>query len=72
MILSLIIKQNYFYFKSIIKTRCKQRNFQLIIITHDEDFVEMLGRSEYMDSFYRVRKDENGFSKISKRSSHDL
>lgn len=42
----------------IIKTRSRQKNFQLIIITHDEDFVEMLGRSEYMDQYYRVKKDE--------------
>jgi DNA repair protein RAD50 len=32
----------------IIKTRSSQKNFQLVIITHDEDFVELLGRSEYM------------------------
>nr|AGH55903.1 Rad50 [Brachionus manjavacas] len=42
----------------IIKTRSLQKNFQLIIITHDEDFLDMLGRSEYMDQFYRVHKDE--------------
>ncbi|CAF0934284.1 unnamed protein product [Brachionus calyciflorus] len=42
----------------IIKARSTQKNFQLVIITHDEDFVEMLGRSEYMDQFYRVHKDE--------------
>ena len=46
---------------SIIKSRSVQKNFQLIIITHDEDFVEMLGRSEYMDHFYRVEKDEKYF-----------
>jgi hypothetical protein len=43
---------------SIIKARSSQSNFQLIIITHDEDFVEMLGRSEFMDQFYRVSKDD--------------
>jgi len=47
-----------FHFLRIIKARSNQKNFQLIIITHDEDFVEMLGRSEYMDQFYRVTKDD--------------
>ncbi len=55
----------------IIKDRSKQKNFQLIIITHDEDFLDMLGRSEYLNEFYRVKKDENGFSKISRRSNID-
>ena len=45
----------------IIKDRSKQKNFQLIIITHDEDFLDMLGRSEYLNEFYRVKKDENGY-----------
>ncbi|XP_071846473.1 DNA repair protein RAD50.L-like isoform X2 [Apostichopus japonicus] len=40
----------------IIKSRENQRNFQLIVITHDEDFVELLGRSDYADYFYRVSK----------------
>ncbi|KAJ8028558.1 DNA repair protein RAD50 [Holothuria leucospilota] len=40
----------------IIKSRESQRNFQLIVITHDEDFVELLGRSDYADYFYRVTK----------------
>eukprot|EP00762_Andalucia_godoyi_P007277 ANDGO_08011.mRNA.2 DNA repair protein RAD50 len=30
---------------------------QLVIITHDEDFVQLLGRSEFCDVFYRVSKD---------------
>ncbi|MEJ1272922.1 RAD50 double strand break repair protein [Cricetulus griseus] len=37
----------------IIKSRSQQRNFQLLVITHDEDFVELLGRSEYVEKFYR-------------------
>ncbi|ESO09026.1 hypothetical protein HELRODRAFT_168960 [Helobdella robusta] len=51
----------------IIKSRSKQKNFQLIVITHDEDFVELLGRSEFVEEFFRVRKDEiTGCSKISR------
>ena len=40
----------------IISERRKQSNFQLIVITHDEDFVTKIGRSEFVDSYYRVSK----------------
>ena len=43
-------------------------NFQLIVITHDEDFVELLGRSEYIDHYYKVFKDPEQFSVIVKKS----
>ena len=46
-----------FHFR-IIKGRRHQRNFQLVVITHDEDFVELLGRSDYVDEFFKVRKDQ--------------
>ncbi|RXN37500.1 DNA repair RAD50 [Labeo rohita] len=48
----------------IIKSRSYQRNFQLLIITHDEDFVELLGRSNYMEYFYRIRKNRDQCSEI--------
>ncbi|KAG5460094.1 MAG: P-loop containing nucleoside triphosphate hydrolase protein [Olpidium bornovanus] len=44
--------------KRIILARRQQKNFQLIIITHDEDFMRLLGKSEFADFYYRVRKDE--------------
>lgn len=34
-----------------------QKNFQLIIITHDEAFVELLGHTGYADCFYKVTKE---------------
>ncbi|KAL0162086.1 hypothetical protein M9458_041482, partial [Cirrhinus mrigala] len=40
------------------------RNFQLLIITHDEDFVELLGRSNYVEYFYRIRKNQDQCSEI--------
>ncbi|KAJ3161694.1 DNA repair protein rad50 [Geranomyces michiganensis] len=43
---------------NIIKLRRGQANFQLIIITHDEEFMRLLGRSEYADYFWRISKDE--------------
>jgi len=28
------------------------------VITHDEDFVELLGRSDYVDEFFKVSKND--------------
>ncbi|KAK2873085.1 hypothetical protein Q8A67_022982 [Cirrhinus molitorella] len=50
----------------IIKSRSRQRNFQLLVITHDEDFVELLGRSSYVEHFYRIRKNWDQCSEITK------
>ena len=41
---------------SIVKDRRVQKNFQLIVITHDSEFVDMLGRSQFVDDFYEVSK----------------
>ncbi|NXY81394.1 RAD50 protein, partial [Alcedo cyanopectus] len=56
----------------IIKSRSQQRNFQLLVITHDEDFVELLGRSEYMETFYRIKKNAEQCSEIMKCSVSSL
>lgn len=56
----------------IIKSRSSQKNFQLVVITHDEDFVELLGRSDYVDEFWKVRKDANACSKLVKARVEDL
>uniref|UniRef100_A0A8C5FKJ7 RAD50 homolog, double strand break repair protein n=1 Tax=Gadus morhua TaxID=8049 RepID=A0A8C5FKJ7_GADMO len=56
----------------IIKSRSRQRNFQLLIITHDEDFVELLGRSSYVEHFYRIRKNQEQNSEIIKCSITSL
>nr|XP_056713092.1 DNA repair protein RAD50 [Euleptes europaea] len=50
----------------IIKNRSQQHNFQLLVITHDEDFVELLGRSEYVEKFYRIKKNLDQCSEIVK------
>ena len=42
----------------IIKIRRQQSNFQLIVITHDEEFMQALGRNEFCDHYWRMRKDE--------------
>ncbi|XP_076025072.1 DNA repair protein RAD50 [Genypterus blacodes] len=56
----------------IIKSRSRQRNFQLLIITHDEDFVELLGRSSYVEHFYRIGKNQDQNSEITKCSITSL
>lgn len=56
----------------IIKSRSSQRNFQLLVITHDEDFVELLGRSEYVENFYRIKKNMDQCSEIIKCSVSSL
>ncbi|KAF7683817.1 DNA repair protein RAD50 [Astathelohania contejeani] len=45
----------------------RKNNFQLIVITHDEEFVQMMGVSgcEY---FYRLERDENGDSIIERHN----
>jgi DNA repair protein RAD50 len=57
---------------NIIENRKQQRNFQLIIITHDEEFVQLLGRSEHADHYWRVSKDQNQHSTIEKQEIVDL
>lgn len=40
----------------VCRERSRQKNFQLIIITHDIQFVELIGRSDYVDDYYLVQK----------------
>ncbi|GAB1599065.1 DNA repair protein RAD50-like [Argonauta hians] len=47
----------------IIKSRQEQLNFQLIIITHDENFVQILNRLD-IEKYYRVWKNDMGCSRI--------
>lgn len=56
----------------IISKRAEQENFQLIIITHDEEFVDMLGTSDHCDYYYRVYKDEEQCSRIKQQPFHSL
>jgi DNA repair protein RAD50 len=40
----------------IIKTRRQQKNFQLIVITHDEEFLREMKCTEFGDSYTRVSR----------------
>lgn len=50
----------------IIKARQAQDNFQLIVITHDEEFLRHMRCNEFCDKFYRVKRNENQCSVIIK------
>ncbi|KAJ3329263.1 DNA repair protein rad50 [Blyttiomyces sp. JEL0837] len=52
---------------NIIKLRKNQKNFQLLIITHDEDFMRLLGQSEFADYYWRISKDHNQHSVIERQ-----
>lgn len=53
---------------SIIKARRAQSNFQLIVITHDEDFLRHMRCSEFCDDFWRVSRDAKQNSRIERES----
>lgn len=53
---------------AIIKARQAQANFQLIVITHDEEFLRAMKCSEFCEFFYRVKRDEHQNSVISRES----
>ncbi|KAI1856867.1 uncharacterized protein JN550_013641 [Neoarthrinium moseri] len=52
----------------IIEQRRAQSNFQLIIITHDEEFLRHMQCSDFVDHFYRVKRDEHQNSIIRSES----
>lgn len=50
----------------IISTREKNSGFQLLIITHDEDFLQMLTRNQSVSHYYKVLRNSDGYSQIKK------
>ena len=52
----------------IIKMRRAQKNFQLIVITHDEEFLRYMGCSDFADVYYRVSRDSSQKSVIERQS----
>ncbi|KAG0052921.1 DNA repair protein rad50 [Gryganskiella cystojenkinii] len=57
--------------KAIINKHRQQSNFQLIIITHDEEFLKMISLSDYADYYYRVLKNSEQYSTIRKLAITD-
>lgn len=50
----------------IVKDRSSQKNFQLIVITHDMEFVDVLGQAGYTEYYYKVSKEVGDTSRIRK------
>ncbi|KAI1414012.1 hypothetical protein F5Y13DRAFT_159550 [Hypoxylon sp. FL1857] len=53
---------------AIINARKAQANFQLIVITHDEEFLRHMRCSDFCDYFYRVKRDDKQNSVIERES----
>jgi len=51
----------------IIKIRRQQSNFQLIVITHDEEFLRYMKCDEFTDDYYRVARTAAQTSEIKKQ-----
>ncbi len=47
---------------NLIEARKGNESFQLVVITHDKEFVKMM--SEYADKYYEIAKNEQGSSTI--------
>ncbi|KAH9423571.1 DNA repair protein rad50 [Dermatophagoides pteronyssinus] len=56
--------------KAIVKLRKMNEHLQIIIITHDEDFLQSLSTDDYVDQYYKVFKNDNGYSTIELHSIH--
>ena len=52
----------------IIKTRRSQANFQLIVITHDEEFLKEMNCQDYCDTYYRISRNDRQKSIIERQS----
>ncbi|USP79142.1 hypothetical protein yc1106_06416 [Curvularia clavata] len=52
----------------IIQSRRKQANFQLLVITHDEQFLREMNCAEYTDVYWRVGRDVNQESVIERQN----
>lgn len=55
---------------SIIEFRKDQKNFQLIVITHDEKFLSHIHGEQYVDNFYKILRNENQNSVIKSLPIH--
>ncbi|KAI5179666.1 DNA repair protein RAD50 [Nematocida sp. AWRm80] len=56
----------------IIKTRRTEGSFQLLVITHDEEFVNELLQTETAEYFYRLKRDDSsGIPKIEQYSIYE-
>ncbi|KAI4378799.1 hypothetical protein MLD38_016230 [Melastoma candidum] len=55
----------------IMEDRKGQENFQLIVITHDERFAQLIGQRQHAERYYRVTKDDHQHSIIESQAIFD-
>ncbi len=56
----------------IIKARQQQSNFQLIVITHDEEFLENMRCADFADYYWRVSRNEKQKSIIERQAISEV
>jgi len=56
----------------IIQIRRKQANFQLLVITHDEQFLREMNCGDYTDVYWRVGRDANQESYIERQNISEV
>eukprot|EP00090_Calanus_glacialis_P008475 TRINITY_DN16831_c0_g1_i1.p1 TRINITY_DN16831_c0_g1~~TRINITY_DN16831_c0_g1_i1.p1 ORF type:complete len:1318 (-),score=560.98 TRINITY_DN16831_c0_g1_i1:78-3809(-) len=52
--------------------RAAQRNFQLVVITHDEEFIEQLSRCDQIQHYQKVSRNARGLSEVRKMNVANL
>merc|ERR1711915_190682 len=52
----------------IVNKRAAQRNFQLVVITHDEEFIEQLSKCDKIQYYQEVSRNSKGLSVVRKRN----
>ncbi|KAI5654013.1 hypothetical protein M9H77_31200 [Catharanthus roseus] len=55
----------------IMEDRKGQENFQLIVITHDERFGQLIGQRQHAEKYYRIAKDDHQHSIIEAQEIYD-
>ncbi|XP_073299682.1 DNA repair protein RAD50-like [Primulina huaijiensis] len=55
----------------IMEDRKGQENFQLIVITHDERFAQLIGQRQHAEKYYRITKDDYQHSIIESQEIFD-
>ncbi|KAL9031982.1 MAG: hypothetical protein Q9196_000055 [Gyalolechia fulgens] len=56
----------------IIRARQQQSNFQLIVITHDEEFLQHMQCADFCDTYYRISRTDRQRSRIERQSITDV
>jgi DNA repair protein RAD50 len=57
--------------RAIMVSRREQANFQLLVITHDEQFAHQLGTREQAEYLWRITKDENQHTHVMREAIED-